>query len=141
MNGTRSNIILYTLTGMAALAMPTLFYDGANNNPLLLPSLAPALVAIALLARIAIRQLDAAHNLSEQLNEMIARRNVHHHFVPLPGAPEMNKVGHQLNVLIYTMADSINESRAAASWLDEMPRRIAAPPEPGNKPLASADAR
>jgi hypothetical protein len=113
MDKTRSRITLYALAGVAALAVPLLFSDG-NANPLLLPSLAPALLAIALLARTCLAQLDAAHSLSVQLGEMIEQRDIRHLFVPVPGTPEMNAVGLQLNVLIYTLAESAGEVRAAA---------------------------
>ncbi|HCI13744.1 MAG TPA: hypothetical protein DFK12_07230 [Gallionellaceae bacterium] len=115
MDKTRSRIILYTLTSIAALTVPLLFSDSARTHPLLLPSLAPALIAIALLARTCLAQLDAAHSLSAQLGEMIERRDIRHLFVPVSGAPEMNAVGHRLNVLIYTMAESTSKVLAANS--------------------------
>ena len=122
MDKTRSRIILYTLIGITALAVPVLFSNGAWSNPLLLPSLAPALIAIALLARTCLAQLDAAHSLSAQLGEMIEQRNIQHLFVPVSGAPEMNAVGHRLNVLIYTMAESTSEVLAANSRPRELHR-------------------
>lgn len=111
MNRTRSRILLYALAGGAALAIPVLFSEGARSNPLLLPSLAPALLAIILLARTSLKQLDAAHSLSSQLGKMIEHREVQHLFVPVPDCPEMSAVGHRLNVLIYTMAESANGTR------------------------------
>lgn len=114
MDKTRSRIILYALTGMAALSVPVLFFDGVKSNPLLLPSLAPALVAIALLARTCLAQLDAAHSLSLQLGQMIEQQDIRHLFIPTPDTPEMNAVGHQLNVLIYTLVESAYEARTVA---------------------------
>lgn len=105
MDKSRSRITLYALAGIAALAAPVLFFDGARNNPLL-PSLAPALLAIALLTRNCLLQLDAAHSLSSQLGEMIEHRDTRHLVVPGPSCPEMNAIGHQLNVLIYTMTEA-----------------------------------
>lgn len=111
MDKTRSRIFLYALAGGAALAIPALFSDSVRSNPLLLPSLAPALLAIVLLARTSLKQLDAAHSLSSQLGKMIEQRGVGHLFVPMPDCPEMSAVGHRLNVLIYTMVESANEAR------------------------------
>ncbi|MCK9202302.1 MAG: hypothetical protein M0P59_05740 [Gallionella sp.] len=122
MDKTRTNIIIYTLAGGAALAVPAMFSGGAETNPLLLASLAPALLAFVLLARIGLTQLDAAHSLSAQLGEMIERKDIRHLFVPVPGTPEMNAIGLQLNILIYTLAESRNNPTAAPG-ADEMPWR------------------
>jgi len=121
MDKTRSGVILYALAGVAALAVPLLFSDDANANPLLLPSLAPALIAIALLARTCLNQLDAAHSLSVQLGEMIEQRDIRHLFVPVPGTPEMNAVGLQLNVLIYTLAEATGKASITATQQEETP--------------------
>lgn len=110
MDKTRSEIILYALTGIAALAIPVLFSDGAAY-PLQLAALAPAALALALLALVGLRQVHAAHSLSAQLGVMIERRDVQHLLIPVPDCPEMSAVGHRLNVLIYTMAESANEAR------------------------------
>lgn len=123
MDKTRSRIILYALAGIAALAVPLLYSSGTSANPLLLPSLAPALVAIALLARTSLTQLDAAHSLSVQLGEMIDQRDIKHLFVPTQGTPEMNEVGHQLNVLIYTLVESAHDAVTVATRFEAAPER------------------
>lgn len=115
MDKTKSTIILYALTGIAALTVPVLFTDGAAANSLLLPSLVPAVLAIALLARTCLMQLDAAHSLSNQLGTMINQRDIRHLFVPTPSTPEMNAIGHQLNILIYTLAESAREATTATT--------------------------
>lgn len=121
MDSTRSNVTLYALVGIAAVAMPTLFFDGTGNNPLHIPSLAPTLIAIALLARTSLKQLDAAHSLSTQLTQMIEHKNIRHLIVPTPGSPEINAIGHQLNVLIHSLSGSAGNGHPAGSRTIEKP--------------------
>jgi len=121
MDKTKSRIFMYALAGIAALVVPVLFLDSGKNNPLLLPSLAPALLAIVLLARTCLMQLDTAHSLSTQLGEMIEHKNIRHLVVPAPDTPEMNAIGHQLNVLIYTLAEAAGKARITAMQQKETP--------------------
>lgn len=124
MDTTRSRIILYALAGVAALTVPVLLSGGTETDPPRLFSLALALYAIALLARTSLKQLDAAHNLSAQLGRMIEHGDIRDLVVPAPGCPEMNAVGHQLNVLIYALSDTKHRAPAARP---EPHRRIPQP--------------
>ncbi|MFZ3018438.1 MAG: hypothetical protein WA056_08295 [Gallionella sp.] len=135
MDKTRSNIILYMLTGISALAVPAIFSDGPGISPLLLASLAPAL-----LARIGLKQLDAAHSLSAQLGEMIEREDIRHLFVPTPASPEMNAIGHQLNVLLYSLNESVSEDRMMSSRQAEAPSRNTPRPSHNGNLKVVADA-
>jgi hypothetical protein len=121
MDSTRSNVTLYALAGIAAVTMPALLFDGTGNNPLQLPSLAPTLIAIALLARTSLKQLDAAHSLSTQLNKMIEHKDIRHLIVPTPGSPEINAIGHQLNVLIHSLSAPAGSGHPAGSRTVEKP--------------------
>lgn len=140
MDKTRSNIILYMLTGISAMAVPVMFSDGSGISPLLLASLAPALLAFVLLARIGLKQLDAAHSLSAQLGEMIEREDIRHLFVPTPASPEMNAIGHQLNILLYSLNESVSEDRMMSSRQAETPSRNTLRPSHNNNLEAIADA-
>lgn len=121
MDSTRSNVTLYALAGIAAVAMPSLLFDGTGNNPLHIPSLAPTLIAIALLARTSLKQLDAAHSLSTQLTKMIEHKDIRHLIVPSPGSPEINAIGHQLNILIHSLSGPTGNGYPADSRTAEKP--------------------
>lgn len=119
MDSTRLNVTLYALAGIASVTVPTLFFDGTGNDSLQFPLLAPTLIAIALLARTSLKQLDAAHSLSTQLNRMIEHKDFRYLLIPTPGSPEINAIGHRLNILIHSLSDHAGVVRPADSRTEE----------------------
>lgn len=101
LNTTRSDIMMYTLAGIAVPIFPLVFAANPDFGPLLIPSMVMVLCVNLLLARSSLKHRHAAHSLSSQLEAMIEHRALQPVIAP-SGSPEINSIGHQLNILIDT---------------------------------------
>ncbi|OGS91711.1 MAG: hypothetical protein A2Z95_05940 [Gallionellales bacterium GWA2_60_18] len=108
MNETKPRIVYLALTGVAALSL-LLFFSGKQSVWILLPVSAIALMAFLLLARTAQVQFYTARQLNMQLETMIKNKDFRLLFIPVPGCPEINAIGHRLNILIYSLAETMNK--------------------------------